>query len=103
MTTPWQHPDALSSYHLYPIKLRSQGDRINQLLLHKKLQKNGISANLHYIPIHRQPYFENLGFKSGDFPEAEKYFTETISLPIYPNLRRHQQSKVMKIILEFLR
>lgn len=102
MTTPWQHPDTFSSYHLYPIRVRSQSDHINQILLYDTLQKNGISANLHYIPIHRQPYFENLGFKSGDFPEAEKYFTETISLPIYPNLRRHQQNRVVKIIKEFL-
>ena len=103
ITTPWQHPDTFSSYHLYPIRVRSRSDHINQILLYDNLQKNGISANLHYIPIHRQPYFENLGFKSGDFPEAEKYFAETISLPIYPNLHRHQQSKVVKLIKEFLR
>ena len=48
------------------------------------------SANLHYIPVHRQPYYENLGFKAGDFPEAEQFHREIISLPIYPNLGEAQ-------------
>ncbi len=52
----------------------------------KRLRAAGIGVNLHYIPVHRQPYYEGLGFKAGYCPEAEQYYAEAISLPMYPGL-----------------
>ena len=95
---PWQHPDTYSSYHLYPIRVKSENKTINQTFLYELLQKNGISSNVHYIPIYRQPYFENLGFKESDFPVAEKYFKETISLPIFPTLKPRIQKKINRVL-----
>lgn len=95
---PWQHPDTYSSYHLYPIRVSLENKDINQISLYQLLQKNGISSNVHYIPIHRQPYFENLGFKEGDFPIAEKYFKETISIPIFPTLKSKLQKKIIRVL-----
>ena len=55
------------------------------------LLKHNISANIHYIPVHRHPYYEKLGFKKNDFPESDKFHQEVISLPIFPKTRRKQQ------------
>ena len=58
--------------------------------------------NVHYIPVHRHPYYEKLGFKSGDFPEAELFHRQAISLPIYPSLSEKKQDIVIKSIIQFL-
>jgi dTDP-4-amino-4,6-dideoxygalactose transaminase len=61
----------------------------------ESLRTAGIGVNLHYIPVHRQPYYEGLGFKAGHCPEAEKYYSEAISLPMYPGLTEAQQDQVV--------
>jgi len=96
---PWQDPDCYSSFHLFPIriKLNKQRDFYNYMW------KNYVQVNIHYIPIYKQPYFEKLGFDSSKFPEANKYFQETISLPIYPGLKPLQQRKIIKLIENFFR
>lgn len=98
ITTPWQHPDTLSSYHLYPIRL--QFDKISQTQaeVFAILHEAKIMANLHYIPVYLQPYYEALGFKRGHCPEAESYFRETISLPMYPLMSDAQQSRVVEVL-----
>jgi dTDP-4-amino-4,6-dideoxygalactose transaminase len=55
----------------------------------------GIGVNLHYIPVYRQPYYQNMGFNRESFPEAESYYAEAITLPIYPGLTPEQQSEVV--------
>lgn len=87
LTTPHQDSKTYSSYHLYPICLNPALTDVTQRELYDKLDQAGISANLHYIPIYLQPYFENLGFKRGYCPEAERYYKQTISLPMYPALK----------------
>jgi UDP-4-amino-4,6-dideoxy-N-acetyl-beta-L-altrosamine transaminase len=86
LITPWQAPETYSSYHLYPIRIRESECKKTQRNVYDALRQNGVGANLHYIPVHRQPYFDGLGFKVGEFPEAEKFHRETISLPIFPVL-----------------
>ncbi|MEA5616571.1 UDP-4-amino-4,6-dideoxy-N-acetyl-beta-L-altrosamine transaminase [Cronbergia sp. UHCC 0137] len=99
---PWQHPDTESSWHLYVIRLKL--DKINQT--HKKvftkLRQAGIGVNLHYIPVHTQPYYQQLGFKAGDFIKSEQYYQEAISLPIYYSLTQEQQQKVVMTIQNIL-
>jgi UDP-4-amino-4,6-dideoxy-N-acetyl-beta-L-altrosamine transaminase len=87
-----------SSFHLYPIRVNKSKFGKNQSEVYQKLIKSGIEANVHYIPIHRHPYFEKLGFQEGDYPEAEKFFREVISLPIFPGLRKNQQNFIVKIL-----
>ncbi len=91
----WRDPDIYSGMHLYVIRL--QLDRINRTRreVFDALRAQGIGVNVHYIPVHRQPYFERMGFKAGDFPQAESYYAEAISLPMYPALSDRQQSEVV--------
>jgi len=67
-----------------------------------ELRANGIGVNLHYIPVHTQPYYQKLGFKQGDFPEAEKYYTEAISIPLFHGMTDEQQTEVIKQLTHVL-
>jgi len=100
ITMPYQASVAYSSYHLYPIRVSEAKSGKTQRQVYDSLWQNGIAANLHYIPVHRQPYYEKLGFKAGDFPESEKFHREVISLPIYPKLLDAQQADVINILKE---
>jgi dTDP-4-amino-4,6-dideoxygalactose transaminase len=87
---PWQDPVGRSSFHLYVIRIdRSKAD-LSQKDLFIRLKARGISVNLHYIPIPMHPYYSRLGFRSADFPEAEAYYAEAISLPMFPTLTSAQ-------------
>lgn len=96
LITPWQHPDSYSAYHLYVIRL--QLDKINKThrQVFEELRAAGVGVNLHYIPVHTQPYYQQLGFKIDDFSEAEKYYQEAISLPLYPQLTEKEQEFVIE-------
>ena len=74
-----------------------------QQKIYNHLQKNGIAANLHYIPVHRHPFYENLGFSEGDFLESENFHRKVISLPIFPSLSETQCSKVVDVISEIIK
>jgi dTDP-4-amino-4,6-dideoxygalactose transaminase len=102
VTTPHQAFGVYSSYHLYPICINETESGKTQRHLYDALWKNGVVANLHYIPVHRQPYYESLGFKAGDFPEAERFHREVISIPIYPTLQQQQQEAVVRILKDTL-
>ena len=92
--TPWQHPDIYSGLHLYVIRLKLSEIGKTHRVVFEALRALGIGVNLHYIPVHRQPYYERLGFKQGHYPEAEQYYAEAISLPMYPGLTRDEQDSV---------
>jgi UDP-4-amino-4,6-dideoxy-N-acetyl-beta-L-altrosamine transaminase len=83
---PWQDPDAYSSYHLYPILINEGDEGPSRNEIFEKLKLNNIGVNVHYMPVHLQPYFRRMGFKEGDFPVAEAYAKKAISLPIFPGL-----------------
>lgn len=97
VTTPWQHPNSYSARHLYVIRL--QCDYLATATSHRQvfesLRAQGIGANLHYIPVHTQPYYQRMGFQHGSFPRAEAYYGEAISLPLYPTLSEQQQDKIV--------
>ncbi len=86
VVTPFQHADSYSSFHLYVIRLKRTEISKSQREVFEALRTAGILANLHYIPVYRQPYFEKMGFVKGYCPEVEQYYTETVSLPMYPGL-----------------
>lgn len=102
LQTPWQHPDSHSSYHLYPIRLKLGKDKQTQRQVYDALYAAGILVNLHYIPIYRQPYYEPMGFKTKYCPNAEQYYKEAISIPMYPTMSEAQQDKVVSCLHEAL-
>ncbi|VAW71364.1 Bacillosamine/Legionaminic acid biosynthesis aminotransferase PglE; 4-keto-6-deoxy-N-Acetyl-D-hexosaminyl-(Lipid carrier) aminotransferase [hydrothermal vent metagenome] len=101
ITLPYQHPDSYSSFHLYVIRLKSNATIPHQQLF-EQLRTNGVNVNLHYIPIYTQPYYQDMGFKSSDYPNAEQYYKEALSLPIFPTLSGKEQNQVIKIVQDAL-
>ena len=99
--TPLQHHDTWSSFHLYPIRVRSNAVGKSQSDIANVLADAEIYVNHHYIPVYRQPYFERLGFSVGYCPDAEEYFQETISLPIFPTLSESDQERVIDLLNNF--
>lgn len=99
LQTPFQHPDSYSAYHLYPIVLDEPKRRKE---VFEKLRASGIGTQVHYIPIHTQPYYKELGFKNGDFPEAEEYYKATLSLPMFYKLTNSEQDVVISKLKEIL-
>jgi dTDP-4-amino-4,6-dideoxygalactose transaminase len=98
--TPWQHPDTLSSFHLYPIQVTATSG-ISQQALYKALTEAGVKVNLHYIPVYLQPYYARLGFKRGYCPHAEDYFKSSMSIPVYASMTEAQQHRVVDLIQSF--
>ena len=91
LTLPWQHPDSHSAYHLYVVRLQLECIQPSHRQVFEALRAQDIMVNLHYIPVHTQPYYQNMGFKPGDFPEAEQYYREAISIPMHVNLTDEEQ------------
>ncbi len=102
VVTPYQHANAYSSYHLYPIRVPEESSPKSQFQVYSELRSSGIGVNIHYIPVHRQPYYDKLGFKLGDFPEAEKFHREVISLPMFAVLSSGQQNDVIDALHKIL-
>ena len=103
LTLPWQHPDTNSAFHLYVIRLRLNKIAISHRQLFEALRQRGILVNLHYVPIHTQPYYQRLGFKIGAFLEAESYYKEAISLPLFFGLSDDQQDRVIVALRELMK
>lgn len=95
--------DILSSYHIYVVRLDVRNINITNKDLYLSLNKAGIGANLHYIPVYKHPYYETLGFKSGYCPEAESYYKNAITLPLYPSLESSDHDYVIKFLRNLFR
>jgi UDP-4-amino-4,6-dideoxy-N-acetyl-beta-L-altrosamine transaminase len=100
LTLPWQHPDSYSAYHLYVIRLQLDRIKATHLQVFEALRAKDIMVNLHYIPVHTQPYYQGMGFKAGDFPAAEQYYREAISIPMHPTLTDAEQEQVVTALRE---
>ena len=100
VNTPWQIEDSYSGLHLYVIRLKLAEIGKTHRQVFEALRALGIGVNVHYIPVYHQPYYENLGFKTGYCLEAEQYYAEAISLPMYPNLTEMQQDRVIAALKE---
>jgi dTDP-4-amino-4,6-dideoxygalactose transaminase len=101
--TPFQHTDGHSALHLYVIRLKLSEITKTHRQVFDDLRAAGIGVNLHYIPVYHQPYYEEMGFKRADFPQAEKYYAEAISLPMYPDLTDKMQDEVIAALHNVLR
>ena len=102
LTLPWQHPDGYSAYHLYVIRLQLDKISKTHLQVFEDLRAREIMVNLHYIPVHTQPYYQKMSSKKGDYPEAEHYYREAISIPMYPTLTDVEQDHVISALREAL-
>lgn len=100
---PWLHPDNYSSYHLYIIRIDSGRKNYSKLTVFETLRSLGIGVNLHYIPIYKHPYFSRKGYDSKNFPNSELYYSEAVSLPIFPLLTNKQQQFVVMAIKDILK
>ena len=99
LVTPYQHNDGYSAFHLYIIRLKNRNK-------HKQvfdyLRKSGIGVNLHYIPVHTQPYYQQTGVNFTDLEQAEQYYKDAISLPLYPTMTDQQQDVVISSLRKAL-
>lgn len=95
LSTPWQHPDSYSGLHLYVVRLQLKQCAYSHREVFERLRASGIGVNVHYIPVHTQPFYRGLGFTNGEYPEAEQYYREAISLPMYQTLGDDQQDQVV--------
>jgi dTDP-4-amino-4,6-dideoxygalactose transaminase len=91
-----------SAHHLYPIKIDFDKIKISRNDLMQKLRSCGIITQVHYIPIPLQPYYESLGYKCDNLPNALNYYLQTLSLPIYPKLTSNKQRKVVRTLKQIL-
>ena len=99
---PWQNPMTYSAYHLYVVRLVLDKIKLTHKEAFEALRDANIGVNLHYIPVHTQPYYRQLGFNWGDYPEAEQYYKEAISIPMYVGLSYDQQTYVISKLKEIL-
>ena len=95
---PWQHPDTYSALHLYPVQVDARYTSKTRKEVFERMRSAGIGVNVHYIPVHRQPFYNKFGFKKGDFPNAETYYSQAISLPMYPLMTGSQQLYVVNTL-----
>ena len=103
VTTPVRGQEGYSGLHLYVVRLNLDQIGPSHAQVFDSLRAAGIGVNLHYIPVHTQPYYQALGFKTGDYPEAEAYYSEAISLPMFPNLDDAQQDEVIAALTQALK
>ena len=102
LVLPGLQPEAESAWHLYVVRLQLDSITLGHRQVFEGLRAAGIGVNLHYIPVHLQPYYRDLGFAAGDFPQAERYYAEAISLPMFPTLSDEQQDYVVEQLRQLL-
>src|SRR5271165_1985644 len=103
LVRPWQDPKTSSSRHLYVVQLVLDQIKKSHRQVFEQLREAGVGVNLHYIPVHLQPFYRNLGFRPGDFPEAEKYYRGAITLPIFSRMTRDELDFVIAEVRKALR
>lgn len=100
--TPNVNKSSRSAWHLYVVQLDLSKINISREQLFNGLKSFGIEVNVHYIPIHRQPYYQAMGFKDGDFPVAEDYYRRAITLPLFPAMTEEQQDYVIQTLKKLI-
>ena len=96
---PHQSQDSYSALHLYPIQIDVDSVDKGREKIFDELRQNGIGVNVHYIPIHTQPYYLQFGFKAGDFPNSESYYNRAISIPLFHAMTVEQQDEVLNVLM----
>lgn len=94
--------DRRSAWHLYVVEIDQSRTSVSRADVHERMRAAGIGVNVHYIPIHTQPFYARRGFKRGDFPCSERYYERALSIPLYPALTETQQDFVVQQLLQAL-
>lgn len=94
---PWQNPDSYSALHLYPVQIKKDNGKSRKQVF-DSLRQSGIGVNVHYIPVHTQPYYQKLGFNPEHFPNALAYYQQAISLPMFSKLKEEEQLEVVNAL-----
>lgn len=94
---PYQCPGTRSAYHLYVIQIRDGDVNERRKRVFERLREHNIGVQVHYMPVHLQPYYQDMGYREGDFPVAEKYYRRCISLPIFPKMTDEEVGYVIDI------
>ena len=102
ISLPFQLKNTYSGMHLYVIRLNLNEIKKSHKKVFEELRERGVGVNLHYIPVHIQPYYKRMGFDWGDFPAAENYYQEAISIPIFYGMTDDQQNEVIATLVEVL-
>ena len=100
--TPYCLPEANPSWHLYIVRLDLDRVKKSKQEIFAGMKEHGVMLNLHYIPVHLQPYYRELGFGDGDFPVSEQYYREALTLPLYYDLTDAQQDKIIAALRDVL-
>jgi UDP-4-amino-4,6-dideoxy-N-acetyl-beta-L-altrosamine transaminase len=98
LTLPWRAPNCTSAWHLYVIGWNEEASGLSRREAFVRLRAAGIGVQVHYIPVHTQPHFRRLGFRPGQYPNAEAYYAGAMTLPLYAGLIEVQQDKVLTIV-----
>jgi len=103
LTIPQARKNSLHSYHLYPLKINFKKLKVNKVNFFRKMRAKNINLQVHYIPVHLQPYYQkNYGFFEGQFPISEEFYSEQVSIPIYPSLKKSEIKYVIDSLLSSL-
>jgi len=102
LVVPHQFKDSYSALHLYPIQIKLDEIDKTHAEVFEALREAGLGVNVHYIPVHTQPYYQNMGSKAGDYPNAEFYYSRAISIPLYHGMTLNQQDEVVAILKQVL-
>ncbi|MEZ9713372.1 UDP-4-amino-4,6-dideoxy-N-acetyl-beta-L-altrosamine transaminase [Vibrio cyclitrophicus] len=103
LVLPYQLPETYSGLHLFVIRLHLGEIELTHKQVFDALRERGIGVNLHYIPVHTQPYYQDMGFAEGDYPESERYYREAISLPMFHGMSEAQQDAVVSTLIDILK
>lgn len=98
LVLPVRKQGSLSGLHLYVVQVDPAATRVSRRVAFDRLRAAGIGVNVHYIPVHLQPYYHSLGFREGQFPNAERYYANAISIPMYVSLDASQQAQVVSAL-----
>jgi UDP-4-amino-4,6-dideoxy-N-acetyl-beta-L-altrosamine transaminase len=94
--TPRQWTNIKSSWHLFVVRLQLEKIGKTRQEIFNLLRRSGVGVNVHYIPVHVQPYYQSMGFSRGDYPNAEKYYSEAITLPLFPKMTENEQDYIVQ-------
>lgn len=98
ITAQCRHLDCYSSYHLYILRVNPQVSKVNRRQLFDHFRRHNVFANVHYIPVYWQPFYRSLGFEPGLCPEAECYYEQAITIPLFPSLSEADHAKVIELV-----
>jgi UDP-4-amino-4,6-dideoxy-N-acetyl-beta-L-altrosamine transaminase len=100
LALPRESPDCASAWHLYVVRVEAGAEQRRAVF--EGLRGAGIGVQVHYIPVHLQPYYRRLGFRPGDFPQAERHYAQALTLPLFPDLTETEQRGIVALLREAL-